>query len=454
MGIKTNPHGNKGRLEKKIDHLSSTLTSFIDTQLFTSTLLLCSIFIAIFMCNTNAFSDLYQSLINTKFGVHFNHYYISTSLHDFVNHFLLTIFFFVLGLEIKREFVIGELSELSKSAYIVLCSIGGAVLPIVFYLLINFSSPDTIHGWAIPMATDTALAIGVLYLFKNHISKKAFTFIASLAVIDDILSIIVIAAFYSSHFSITMLLIAIIILLLLIIVNISGFRHPMIYLSLGVILWIAIENAGIHGTIAGVLLAMCIPARPKEKPKNAVKKMRTLLNKFEHEYDTEKHLLEEDKPHELLEGVTNTSMEATTPLKRWENRLEIPVLVFILPLFALTNGGFNIDFSHLGNAFSSPIFWGIFLGLVIAKPAGILLTSLLVTWCGIAKRPATISLFDVIVIAFLAGIGYTMSIFISDLSFNSNLFSDIAKLSVFISSITSALIAIIIISTKKNIRKE
>jgi NhaA family Na+:H+ antiporter len=444
-----NPHGKKGVLEMKVEEISPTFTNFIDAQLFTSALLFICIFIAVFMSNIDITNSTYHTLINTPFGFHFNGFAVDTTLHSFVNDFLLTIFFFVLGLEIKREFVVGELSELSKSAYVVLCAIGGALLPILTYLLINYGNPETIHGWAIPMATDTALAIGVLYLFKSTISPKAFTLVASLAVIDDILSIIVIAIFYSSHFSLTVFLAAMIVLLILVIINLCGFRHPLIYIILGFLLWLCIENAGIHGTIAGVLVAMCIPARPKKKPKIAVKKIRHLLNKFEDEYDDDKHLLEDDIPHELLEDVTDTSLEATTPLRRWENRLEMPVLVFILPLFALTNGGFTIDFAHFDNTLTSTIFWGIFIGLVVAKPLGILLTSWAIQKIGIASRPQCIDVSDIIVIAFLAGIGYTMSIFISELSFSSQISSNMAKLSIFISSVVSATVAMIIMRRKK-----
>ena len=450
MSINTdNPHGEKGILEKKVEEFSSTLTNFVDAQLFTSVLLFVCIFIAVFMSNIEAIQSYYKLIINTPFGLHFNGYEINTTLHSFVNDFLLTIFFFVLGLEIKREFVIGELSEASKSMYVVLCALGGALLPVLTYILINYQSPETIHGWAIPMATDTALAIGVLYLFKNKISKKAFTFVASLAVIDDILSIIVIAVFYSTHFSATMLLFAIILFLISIIINLCGFRHPLIYMMLGFFIWLSLEKAGIHGTIAGVLVAMCIPARPKKKPTAAVNKIRGLLNKFEDEYDKDKHLLEEEKPHQILEGVTDVSLEATTPLKRWENRLEMPVLIFILPLFALTNGGFDIDFSSVGTNLMSPLFWGISLGLVVAKPLGILSVSWCVQKLGIAARPKDLASSDIIIIAFIAGIGYTMSIFISELSFESEILSDVAKLSIFISSFIAAFLAVLMIKYKK-----
>ncbi|MDF1826761.1 MAG: Na+/H+ antiporter NhaA [Legionellaceae bacterium] len=442
------PHVEKGVLEQKVDHISSTLHGFIDAQLFTSSLLFVCIFIAVLMSNLDVVHCGYHALINTPFGLHFNGYVINTTLHDFVNDFLLTIFFFVLGLEVKREFVIGELSELSKSMYVVLCALGGALLPIVAYVLINHGHPETLNGWAIPMATDTALAIGVLYLFKHKISKKAFTLVASLAVIDDILIIIVIAVFYSSHFNLMMFLVALLVLLGLVMMNVCGFRHPIIYIILGFFLWLCIESAGIHGTIAGILVAMCIPARPKKKPKSAVKKIRKLLNKFEAEYNHEKHLLEDERPHELLENVTDASLEATTPLKRWENQLEIPVLVLILPLFALTNGGFDIDFAHMSQTLSSSLFWGIFISLVIAKPVGLLLTSWSVQKLGVASRPQCIEVYDIIVIAFLAGIGYTMSIFTSELSFTSGALSDMAKLSIFVSSSISALIAMSLMRIK------
>lgn len=446
------PHANQNILEKKVDKISSTLQNFVDDQIFASSLLFICMFISIILSNIDSISDTYHKMINIPFGLFFNGYFVNTTVHDFVNDFLLTLFFFVLGLEIKREFVIGELSELSKSLYIILCSLGGAILPIITYLCINYTNPDTIHGWAIPMATDTALAIGVLYLYKSKVSRKAFTLIASLAVIDDIFSIVIIALFYSSHFNLMPLIFSLSIFLLLITMNLSGFRHPLIYAFFGFLMWFFIEEAGIHGTIAGILTAMCIPARPQKKPATAVKKIRRLLTLFEDEYDEEKHLLKEEKPHQLLEGVRDVSLEATTPLKRWENRLEFPVLVLVLPLFALTNGGFNIDFSHISLSLKETLFWGIFIGLVFAKPIGILLTSWIIQKFKIAKSPSGIGLYDMVVIAFLAGIGYTMSIFISDLSFNDQKTVDIAKLSIFMGSIVSGFIAILVLSKKKPIK--
>lgn len=436
---KIGPHEGKNILEEKVESLSSTLTNFIDTQLLSSTLLLACMIIAVVVSNLPLLSSSYFKLTNTTFGVHLSNVFFTTTFKDFVNDFLLTIFFFALGLEIKREFVIGELSAPSKSVYVILCASGGALLPIVTYLSLNHTNPDTIHGWAIPMATDTALAIGVLYLFKNSVSKQAFTLLASLAVLDDIFSIIIIAIFYSTHFSLTMFLAALVILLLLVIINLCGLRHPLFYVSLGFLLWIFLEKGGIHGTIAGVLVAMCIPARPKKKPKVAVKKIRGLLNEFENQYDDEKHLLEEDHPHKLLEGVQHASLEATTPLKRWENGLEFPVLIFILPLFALTNGGFSLNFIQIQNTLQNSLFWGIFLGLIIAKPLGVFLAAWLAKKSGIAKPPAQLTSSDLLVIALLSGIGYTMSIFISELAFDSKQFVDMAKLSIFISAIFSSL---------------
>ena len=442
----------KGRLEKRVEAVSSTLTEFVDTQILSSTLLFFCIFLAIIINNISTFNIYYQVVINKLFGFYINGTAINTNLHNFVNDFLLTLFFFILGLEIKREFVFGELSSFSNSIYVVLCALGGALLPISVYLLINYNSPETVGGWAIPMATDTALGIGLLYLFKNNISKKTFTLIAALAVIDDILCVIAITIFYSSQFDFNMLLASMVVIMALVFIKICGIRSPLFYVTLGIILWAFLEESGLHGTIAGVIVAMCIPASPKKEPKAAVKKIRGLLKTFEKKHDDSKHILEEESSHDLLEVVTQVSLEATTPLKRWEKRLELPVLAIILPLFALTNGGFHIDFSHLQDIFSNSIFWGIFLGLVCAKPLGIFLTSWSIQKAGIARQPGSIQLFDIVVISFLSGIGYTMSIFISDLSFPDNTYSDIAKLSVFISSLISMLIVVFILKKASKIK--
>lgn len=268
------------------------------------------------------------------------------------------------------------------------------------------------------------------------------------SVIDDILSLIVIAVFYSNHLFLTPLLFVVVLLFLLVLTNLSGFRHPVIYLFFGLLLLFFIQKSGLHGTIAGVLLAMFIPARPKKKPKVALKKIRSLLNNFEETYDKEKHLLEEVKSHQILEGLKHISLEATTPLIRWEHLLKLPVLILILPLFVLTNGGFHVDTNNVSVIFSSQLFWGIFLGLVLAKPLGILITSWVIQKIKLAQRPGDIYFSDMIIIAFVASIGYTMSLFISELAFSSHELTNIAKLSIFISALVSLLIAITIMITK------
>lgn len=434
---KTNEYHYHTKLESKISNISEHYLSFIDTQVFSSLLLVICLLASIVLFNSSYTSQLYQTLIHTEFGLFYGDYTFHTYLKWFVDNVLLVLFFFALGLEVKRELTLGALSDYRKSTLVILSTLSGIILPIIYFLILNYHHADYVQGWAIPIATDTALAIGVLYLFKRYVPKHLFTFMASVAVLDDIVSVIIISVFYTKGFSLYYFALANASLFITILFNLSGFRKPYPYLICGFALWYCVVQAGIHPTITGILLAFTIPARPKKKPHKAVKRIKGLLDEFEENYDKEAHILIEDNPHEILEEVADESIDAMAPLKRWESKLETPVLIFILPLFILTNGGFHLDASSLISAFKSPVFWGIYIGLVIFKPLGLWASCFILTRSRYCELPDNMQMKDIALVAGLSGIGYTMSFFISELAFQPPWLINLSKLSIFLASSSS-----------------
>jgi len=366
---------------------------------------------------------------------------------------LLIFFFFILGLEIKRELVVGELSDLKQASIVVIAAAGGVITPIVMYFLFNFNSHSFANGWAIPVATDTAIAIGIMSFFKSYLPKGVFPFVAALAVMDDIVAITIITVFYTQNLQIIYLGYASVLIGLMISANICGIRHGVFYALCGLLVWLFFEMSGVHGAIAGVIIALTIPARPKDTPHIFVKKMQSLLKRFEKKHDVEQHILKNDVQHEILQQVAQESLNATTPLKRWEGKFEWPVLLIILPFFALTNGAVSINLSIIYNALNTSLFWGILFGLVIGKPLGISLFSYIGIKFNIGKLPSDMKLKDVIAISVLAGIGYTMSIFVSELAFTSAAVTNIAKLSIVVSSLVAALVASLFIFKLRSIQQ-
>jgi len=318
------------------------------------------------------------------------------------------------------------------------------LVPATIYCLFNLGT-QTQLGWGIPMATDTAFALGILSCFKNKLPKGVFTFLAALAIIDDIGAIVVIAVFYTAHLNVGMLCLAFVLLALLILLNYSGFRKPGPYIIIGLLIWAAIEAAGIHGTISGILVAFIIPARPAKGPKQFISRVRTLLNYFEKRKDETVLILGDQKQHAALEEVQEVTQQATTPLQRWESKLELPIALLILPLFALVNAGIPVGFHLIDNVFTHRVSLGIMLGLFLGKPIGVLLFSRIALYCRLGSMPAETNFKQIIGASILTGIGFTMSLFISNLSFSNEHTLLVAKAAILIGSIFSAIVGVVFI---------
>ncbi|MBV2228209.1 MAG: Na+/H+ antiporter NhaA [Sphingobacterium mizutaii] len=343
-----------------------------------------------------------QNLLDLPLGFETESIHLKYSVLLWINDGLMAVFFLLVGLEIKREIVEGELSSPKKASLPILCAIGGAVVPALIYLSFN-AGKETASGWGIPMATDIAFALAVINLLGNRIPSSLKIFLAALAIVDDLIAILVIAFFYSSGIELTYLYYAVAGMVVLILMNKFNVLNPYLYLIPGVFIWYFIHHSGIHATIAGVLVAMTIP-------------------------------------------TNDTAIES--PLERLEHALTKPVNFLIIPLFAFANTNITLEKEMLGGL-TSGLGLGISLGLLVGKPIGILLTSFLCTKAKLSSLPEGSNWKHIIGVGLLAGIGFTMSIFIAILSFSNPDHVSEAKLSILLTSLLAGVFGYLALNSKK-----
>jgi len=292
-------------------------------------------------------------------------------------------------------------------------------VPALLYAAFNAGTP-LVHGWGIPMATDTAFAVGVLALLHKHIPAGLTAFLTALAILDDLGAILVIAVFYTASLDLSFLAAAALLLMLLIVLNMIGIRRPSMYFLVGGLVWLAMLGSGVHPTVAGVLVALTVPARPKRGPKWFVKQTHELAEEFASlERGSDKPLLGEEAQHAVAEQVQDTVEKATTPLQRWESYLETPVALLVMPVFALANAGIPLNLQGLSGLWSEPFAQGIILGLVLGKAVGITSMTWISLRLGLGQLPAGVRMRHIAGIGLLGGMGFTMSIFITNLGFTS-----------------------------------
>jgi len=389
-----------------INYITSPFKWFFKLEAASGLLLLISAVIALFISNSNL-SNLYFETLNRYLFVGINNFGIKMSLLHWINDALMAVFFFFVTLEIKREFLQGELSNRKQALLPIIAAIGGMLVPALIYVYINFQTGDTLNGWAIPSATDIAFSLGVLSLLGSRVPISLKVFLTALAIIDDLGAIVIIAFFYSGDLSIIYLSLLLITFTALVILNKFNIKKFIPYLLLGLILWFFTHESGIHATISGVLLATVIPHRKKEKDFS-------LLTKIEH----------------------NIS----------------PYVAFgIMPLFALANAGVSLS----GINFDSlllPVPLGILLGLFIGKQIGVFLFSIISIKLKIAQMPNNANWLTFYGVGVLAGIGFTMSLFIGNLAFVENVqYISGVKIGVLSGSLLSTVFGyvLLLVATKK-----
>ncbi|MEJ2060000.1 MAG: Na+/H+ antiporter NhaA [Gammaproteobacteria bacterium] len=417
------PHNVKPRRffapwEHAFDRVLTPFEAFIHNQTTGGIMLLISAVVALLFANS-PWGAAYHHLLEARVQISLGGFVLNKSLHHWINDGLMTLFFFLVGMEIKREVLVGELSSLRQASLPIVAAIGGMAAPALVYVLVA-GGPEFVQGWGIPTATDIAFAVAALVLLGRRIPGPLMTFLVALAIVDDIGAVIVIAVFYTDQISTTYLALSAALLVTLIAFNLGGIRRPLPYFILGTLLWLAMLKSGVHATLAGVLLAFTIPAHPKFDPDDFANKQKHLLDRFDDARIKTGPLLSSPQQQAILETIEDNAAGMQTPLQRLEGGLHLPVALLVMPLFALANAGLSLDPAAVRLALSHPVTLAVAAGLVIGKPLGIVGSTWLAIKLGLGRLPEGVLMRHVIGVSMLAGIGFTMSIFITDLAFSGN----------------------------------
>ncbi|MDC9726296.1 MAG: Na+/H+ antiporter NhaA [Candidatus Thioglobus sp.] len=400
--------------EKAFKRISTPFEHFIHAQTTTGKILMFMTILALILANT-PLSENYADLFHTKVDFNVGSWKLSHTIHHWINDGLMTLFFFIIGLEIKREILVGELSNIKVAILPILAAIGGMVFPALIYLGINANEVGA-GGWGIPMATDIAFAISVLVLLGKRVSTALVAFLVALAIVDDLGAVLVIAIFYTDQIHMLPLVLSGVTFLILIVFNRFGIHMILPYFIVGAFMWFFVLESGVHATIAGVIAAMAIPLKPKQTSLNFSKDTKKLLDDYDKYPMCESHMLHENQKA-ILTNIQDRINAVGSPAARLEHGLHLPVALIVIPLFALANAGIAIDFNSIGGVIIEPISMGIIAGLILGKVIGIFGVSWLAIKLKIAKLPDQSSMSQIFGVALLGGIGFTMSIFIADLAF-------------------------------------
>lgn len=422
------------------------IEAFIHAETSGGLLLLACAAFALLWANS-PFADGYVHFWETSLSFGFGSAGVAKSLHHWINDGLMVLFFFVVGLEIKRELLVGELSSVRKAVLPALAALGGMLVPAFFYAIFN-AGREGANGWGIPMATDIAFALGVLALMGKRIPLSLKVFLAALAIADDLGAVLVIAIFYTSSLNMGMLGLAALFAVLAFVGNSLGVRGILFYLVIGVCLWWCVMQSGIHATIAGVVLALAIPAKQRINAHDFTHEVEVLIQEFARQTHEQTSVLANQAAQSAVKQLEIACEEVQTPLSRFETNLHTTVAFVIMPLFAIANAGVSIEGASLWDALVSAPSLGITLGLFLGKPLGIMLFSWIACKARIAALPDGIRWREMFGVACLGGIGFTMSLFVESLAFpGSPILSTDAKIGIFCGSILSGIVGFILLQT-------
>ena len=392
----------------------------------------------------SAFNELYEHLLELEFTIGFSSLMIEHSVHEWINDGLMAIFFLLVGLEIKRELKYGELSTFQSALLPVIAAMSGAAVPALIFWGFN-GGTDLMNGWAIPMATDIAFVIGVLAVLGSRVPVWAKVFVTAVAVVDDLIAVLIIALFYTEQISMGALGIAGICLLVLLLFNFKGINKLAPYLLVGVIMWVAVLKSGVHATIAGVMLGFSIPATRGWS-------LDRLKEYAQEGFDLFKQAADENLPvtkEQALHHMDETVSHAQSPLHRLEHKLHNAVYFVIMPLFAFANAGVIFEPEMMGQAFASTLTWGVALGLLFGKQVGIFGATWLLTKLGFSGLATNRETWKVVYgVALLSGIGFTMALFIANLSFTDATLLEFSKVGILLGSLVSGAIGYYVLSLR------
>jgi len=400
--------------EKAFKKVATPFEHFLHAQTTTGLVLIFMTILALILANS-PLSEVYAHFFHMKIDFNVGSWTLSHTLHHWINDGLMAIFFFVIGLEIKREILAGELSNIKVAMLPILAAIGGMLFPAIIYLSINNGTLGA-GGWGIPMATDIAFAISALVLLGKRIPAALVTFLVALAIVDDLGAVLVIALFYTDTINMLPLFLAGGMFLIMVAFNRFGIHMVLPYFIVGLFMWFFMLESGVHATIAGVIAALTIPSKPKQTPVTFADDTKYLLDEYSKYPVATDHIMHE-KQKALLINIKDKIDAVGTPSSKLEHNLHLPVALIVIPLFALANAGIAIDFNSIGTTIMEPVSLGIIAGLIFGKVIGIFGVSWIAIKLKLAKLPQNSSMSQIFGVSFLGGIGFTMSIFVADLAF-------------------------------------
>ena len=428
----------------KTNKMLDVIIDFVHKETFSGFILFGAATLAMIFANS-PISEEYFAFWHTPFGLAFGEHRLTMDLTHWINDALMAIFFLMVGLEIKREIIVGELSNPKKALFPIIAAIGGMIIPALIYISLNYGT-SSFDGFAIPMATDIAFALGVLMLLGKKVPIELKIFLVTLAVADDLGAIIVIAIFYTTKINVFYVLLAILTLFVLMLMNKLGLKKLLPYLILGVCLWDFTHQSGIHATIAGVLLAFTIPIKSKMTSLEFVQNISGISNDFYPNEQLSKNIILTQTQQNLLQKIGVAYSEVQNPLVRLEHYLHPISAYLIMPIFAFSNAGVNL-YGDINFAIDN-LMIGIVFGLLVGKPIGIFGFTFLADKFNIAKKPENLSWSDIFGAGLIAGVGFTMSIFISNLGLATPEAIMLAKMSILSASAIAGTLGYLYFSLK------
>jgi NhaA family Na+:H+ antiporter len=421
------------------DWIGRPFVTFVSVEAAGGIMMILMTTAAMVITNSQLF-ELYSRILHINLSVGFDSAIFTRPVHFWINEGLMTCFFLVVGLEIKRETLVGELASVKQAILPAAGALGGVLVPALIYWYFN-KGTDSQSGWGVPMATDIAFVLGALTMLSSRVPSSLTIFLVSLAIVDDLVAVVIIAVFYSQAISSFYLSMATMVIVALVVMNILGVRKPSPYIVVGIVLWAFIYASGVHATVAGVIVALTIPARSARDTHGFADDAKQLIEEFKNQRarDYLIHLREENQM--VIRQLESMFRQIEPPLQRLEYVLHPWVIFGIMPIFALANAGVILNAGLLANAATSNQSLGIMLGLFVGKQVGIFSSTYLAVKLGIATLPESVTMKHVYGGAILCGIGFTMSLFIAELSFTQQpeLLNE-AKVSILAGSLLSGLI--------------
>ena len=400
--------------------------------------------VALIVANTGAY-EAFLGFWHTEVGVFFGDGFAGMSLGHVINDIFMAIFFLLVGLEVKYELTVGELTNIRQALLPIVAAVGGVLAPIGIYLAFNATNPETAHGWGVPTATDIAFALGILALLGNRVPNGVRVFLSTLAVADDIIAILVIAIFYGHSPSLPWLAVAAVVLFVLVLMNRNHIYSLIPYLLVGAVLWYCVYMSGVHATIAGVLLAFTIPSGSRVNIKSFLPWSGDKVREACSAYQPETPVIAQGGYIETVQDLSRVARQVVPPATRLEHRLYPWVYFGILPLFALTNADVSFLGVDVGAMLSSPVLYGVLLGLLVGKPLGIMLFSMAVVKSKLASLPENVNWFHMLGASILGGVGFTMAIFVANLAFPDEGLVATAKLGILAASLLAGVLGFVLL---------